>query len=91
LEKKTTGCHNLVASTICDKTAPVAKSLVFIDNLKESSLLGIFRTRAVVKTLFSISKAFCYSISQVQILFFLFKLESESSFDILVKLSMNLQ
>jgi len=62
LEKKATGCHNLVVGIFCDKTAPVAKSLASVDNLKGSSSFGIFRTGAVVKTFFSASKAFCCSI-----------------------------
>jgi len=43
--------------SFCDKTAPVAKSLVSVDNLKGSSSFGILRTGAVVKAFFSASKA----------------------------------
>jgi len=60
----------------CDKTAPVTKLLASVDNLKGSLSFGILRTGAVVKAFFSTSKAFCYSIPQVQVLFFLVKLES---------------
>jgi len=75
--------------SFCDKTAPVAKSLASIDNLKGSLSFGILRTGAVVKAFFSISKVFCCSLPQVQVLSFLVK--SESGFDILAKFSMNLQ
>ena len=44
--------------SFCDKTAPVAKSLASVDNLKRSSSFGILRTGAVVKAFFSASKAF---------------------------------
>jgi len=74
--------------SFCDKTAPIAKSLASVDNLKGSLSFGIFRTGAVVKAFFSASKAFCYSTPQVQVLSFLVK--SESGFDILAKFSMNL-
>jgi len=51
--------------SFCDKTAPVAKSLVLVDNLKGSLSFGIFRTGAVVKAFFSASKALCCSLPQV--------------------------
>jgi len=51
--------------SFCDKTAPVAKSLALVDNLKGSSLFGILRTEAMVKAFFSASKAFCCSMLQV--------------------------
>jgi len=88
LEKKATGCHRLVCMSFCDKTAPVAKSLALVDNLKGSLSFGILRTGAMVKAFFSASKAFCCSMPQFQVQFFLVK--SESSFDILAKFSMNL-
>jgi len=88
LEKKATGCYNPVVGIFCDKTASVAKLLASVDNLKESSSFGIFRTGAVVKALFSALKVSCCSMPQVQILSFLVK--SESGFDILAKFSMNL-
>jgi len=62
LEKKATGCHRLVCMSFCDKTAPVAKLLASVDNLKGSLSFGILRTGAVVKAFFSISKAFCCSL-----------------------------
>jgi len=89
LEKKATGYYRLVYMSFCDKTAPVAKSLASVDNLKGSSLFGIFRTGAIVKAFFSVSKAFCCSLPQVQVLSF--SVKSKSGFDILVKFSMNLQ
>jgi len=73
--------------SFCDKTAPVAKSLALVDNLKGSSSFGILRTGAVVKAFFSASKALYCFLPQVQILSFLVKLES--GFDILAKFSMN--
>jgi len=48
----------------CEKTAPVAKLLASVDNLKGFSLFGILRIRAMVKAFFSASKAFCCSTSQ---------------------------
>ena len=89
LEKKATGCHRLVCISFCNKTAPVAKSLALVDNLKRSSSFGILRTRAIVKAFFSASKAFCCSTPQFQVQSFLVK--SESGFDFLAKFSMNLQ
>ena len=84
-----TGCHRLVCMSFCDKTAPVAKLLASVNNLKGSSSFGILRIGAMVKAFFSASKAFCYSTPQFQIQSFLVK--SESGFDILAKFSMNLQ
>jgi len=75
--------------SFCDKTAPIAKSLALVDNLKGSLSFGILRTKAMVKVFFSTSKAFCYSIPQFQVQSFLVKLKS--GFDILTKFSMNLQ
>ena len=72
-----------------DKTAPIAKSLASVDNLKGSLSFGILRTGAMVKAFFSISKAFCCSMPQFQVQSFLVK--SESDFDILAKFSMNLR
>jgi len=72
-----------------DKTVPIAKSLVSVDNLKRSSSFGILRIRAVIKAFFSASKGFCCSTPQFQIQSFLVKLES--SFDILAKFSINLR
>ena len=88
LEKKATRYYRLVCIFFYDKTAPVAKSLALVDNLKRSSLFGILRTKAIVKTFFSASKVFCCSLFQVQVLSFLVKLES--GFDILAKFLMNL-
>jgi len=65
LEKKATRCHNPVAGIFYNKTAPVAKLLVSVDNLKESSSFSIFRTGAVVNALFSALKTFCCFIPQV--------------------------
>ena len=62
--------------SFCDKTAPVAKSLASVDNLKGSSLFGILRTGAMVKAFFSASKAFCCSTPQFQVQSFLVKSES---------------
>ena len=59
--------------SFCDKTAPVAKLLTSVDNLKGSSSFGILRTEAIVKAFFSISKALCCSLPQVQVLSFLVK------------------
>ena len=56
-----------------DKTAPVAKSLASVDNLKGSLSFGILRTGAVVKAFFSTLKALCCFLPQVQVLFFLVK------------------
>ena len=67
MEKKATGCHRLVCMSFWDKTAPVVKSLVLVDNLKRSLSFGILRTGAMVKAFFSISKAFCCSIPKVQV------------------------
>jgi len=58
LEKKATGCHNPVVGIFCDKTALVAKSLAFVDNLKGSLSFGIFRTGAVVKPFLAPQKHF---------------------------------
>ena len=74
--------------SFCNKIASVAKLLASVDNLKGSSSFGILRTGAMVKVFFSTSKAFYYSLFQVQVLFFLVK--SESGFDILAKFSINL-
>ena len=49
----------------CNKTALIAKLLALVNNLKRSLLFGILRTGVIVKVFFSISKASCYSTSQV--------------------------
>ena len=75
--------------SFCNKIAPVVKLLALVNNLKRSLSFGILRTEAIVKAFFSTSKAFCCSMPQFQVQFFLVKLES--GFDILAKFSMNLQ
>jgi len=71
--------YRLVYISFCDKTTPVAKSLVSVDNLKGSLSFGILRIGAVVKAFFSTSKAFYCSIPQFQVQSFL--VMSESGFE----------
>ena len=80
--------------SFCNKTAPVAKSLASVNNLKGSSSFGILRTGAVVKA-FQRLKSILLLNAPIPGTILLGQVrewvKSESGFDILAKFSMNLQ